>query len=285
MTCVQRDCNATHRTVTSMPNPFVRRPSTYLIRCLRVDGTEPSVSTRPSGGQRTPPVVAVAGRRTTQTAQRNGRAHSETITRNPKRRHSKLGRRIMGNGTSGTDQGDTDDPSTRNGTRRTYRHYGHLRSEGGWCCPTHREGTRGGVVSRELPWKRKQPPLVQSNSHCFARHPRSGDENVLYYTRCCPHRSCSNAPVRCSCRLVIVGYPVDCRRFREGFFVPTVPCNVHHHRRYRGTGDQCDQQATIVVRRPRGQGLGNITPRINIFFSNHISGLTVQPRIIVFVVY
>jgi len=53
----------------------------------------------------------------------------------------------LNNGTYGTKQGDTDDPSTRNGTRRAYRHYGHLRP-GGRCCPNISEGMCGGSYHR-----------------------------------------------------------------------------------------------------------------------------------------
>lgn len=51
---------------------------TCFVHCVQVDGGtyEPSASTRPSGGQRTPPVVAVARRRPTRTVKPNGRAHS-----------------------------------------------------------------------------------------------------------------------------------------------------------------------------------------------------------------
>lgn len=128
MTCVQRlQCYSPDSNVEAKA---ICTASTYFIRCVQVDDTSPRCPPSPPAASklrrwsRWPD----GGR---QMAKRNGRAHFETITRNPKRRHSKLRRRMMGNGTSGTDQGDTDDPSTRNGTRRTYRHYGHLRPEGG----------------------------------------------------------------------------------------------------------------------------------------------------------
>lgn len=109
------------------------------------------MSTKPSGGQRIPPVVAVAGRRTTRKA--NG-----TDVRTPKRlRETQSGgtRNLTNgtnsttstNGTCGTNQGDTDDPSKRNGTRRTYRHYGHHGRRGDNVVPHIVKGRVGGRIT------------------------------------------------------------------------------------------------------------------------------------------
>lgn len=84
----------------------------------------------------------------------------------------------LNNGTYRTKQGDTDDPSTRNGTRRAYRHYGHL-WPGGRYCPKHQRRDVWGVVSQERrrPWKRK--PWFSFGPSAAAMHSSRVVENKI----------------------------------------------------------------------------------------------------------
>ncbi|KAL5234368.1 hypothetical protein ACI65C_001778 [Semiaphis heraclei] len=73
----------------------------------------------------------------------------------------------MGNRTSKTDQGPRGHGRPVDAKRQTEHDRLTATTAGGGddVVPHIAEGTRGGVVSQERPWKRKQPMIVLSNDH------------------------------------------------------------------------------------------------------------------------